>query len=226
MNQFEKDFEAKFLVIRTKTNAFLRPLHAPMRIGGMRGTMPCWIQVGRALFDVAGWKEQTLFNEHGDKVKVAAYVAIELKENKDVKSTLRIVGDDGSGSGVQAHQLEALASVHRAGGISRILWNNGGIVAVLDGDEIAQAHFSYGVSVQAEKMRKGFAKGTRSIPWALFRRVDFEDHPEQIIIAPDKPITMAEEMRRKRIANGKLINAAEDAEVDPNTLMEDDDVKD
>lgn len=198
MNKFEKDFEDKFPAIRKKTGAFLYRLYPPTKIGGMRGTMPCWIQTGRALFDVAGWLPTPLQTLDGKKVKANLAIGIELKETKDVHSSLRIVGDDGSGSGLQAHQLEALAAVHRDGGIARVLWNNGGVVAVLDGEEIAQAHFTYGVSVQAEKMRKKPALGSRSIPWSLFRRVEFDERPFDIILPPPKEPTLAEELKAKK----------------------------
>lgn len=208
-NQFERDFDAKFATIRKRTAAYLNRLYPPMRVGGMRGSLPCWIQTGRALFDVDGWVPVAV-DVDGSKVKLARYIGIEQKETSERKTALRIIGEDGSGSGIQAHQLEALASVHRDGGIARILWSNGGIVAVLDGEEIVQAHFTYGVSVQAEKMRKKPALGARSIPWSLFRPVDFINKPEEIILAPEPMPTLKQVIDRNKRKVAKQIEEAED----------------
>jgi hypothetical protein len=212
-NQFEKDFEAKFPIIRKRTGAYLYRLWPPMRIAGMRGSMPSFVQVGRALFDVAGWHPRKDMVD-GLQQRSAIAIGIELKDTKDRHSSLRIVGDDGSGSGIQAHQLEALAAVHRDGGIARVLWSNGGQVGVLDGEEIVAAHFTYGVSVQAEKMRKKPALGSRSIPWSLFREVDFINKPEEIVIAPPKEPTLAERVKKTNAKASKQIEEAEDDDVD------------
>jgi hypothetical protein len=208
-NQFELDFEEKFPSIRKKCKAFLYRLYPKMRCIGMRGTMPAWILVGRALFDVAGWLPVTL-----DGQTVAQNIGIELKDTKQRHTSLKIVGADGSGSGVQAHQLEALAAVHRDGGVACILWSNGGITGVLDGQYIRKSFYDYGVSLQAEKMGKTPAKGARSIPWSLFREVDLDETPERVIVPPPKALTLQESLDAKRKKASKQIEKAqrEDAE--------------
>lgn len=218
MDPFEKEFEALFPMILKRTGAFLNRLYPPMRMAGLRGTMPCFVQTGRALFDVVGWMpipaeflgDNGLVGEH----KLARVIGIEQKANRDAKSSMRIVGEDGSGSGLQAHQLEALAAVHRSGGIARVLWNNGGIVGVLDGDAIAASFYAYGVSVQAEKMRKKPAAGSRSISWKLFRQIDFEAKPEDVIVVPKVDPTVSEVLKARQLEARKLINEDDETEVD------------
>lgn len=191
-------------MIRKKTKAFLFFLHPPMRCVGTRGTMPVFVQTGRALYDVAGWLPAII-----DEQKVARAIGIELKATKQRHPSLRIVGADGSGAGVQAHQLEALASVHRDGGVSCLVWCNGGVVGVLDGSELAKAWYDYGVSLAVEKLGKVPAKGSRSIPWGLFRQVDFNDKPESVIVPPAKEPTLKEALDAKRRKARKQIEAAE-----------------
>ena len=227
-NQFEKEFEEKFPIIQKTTGAFLFRLYPPMRVGAMRGSMPCWVQTGRALFDVGGWWPLKLPDDApniathpqgnldlGSMVAVA--IGIALKSNKDAHYSMPIIGDDGTGSGLQAHQLAALASVHRNGGISRVLWNNGGIVGVLDGDRIASIHFNYGVSVEAEKLRMKPARGSRSIPWSLFRRIKWEEHPESVLLAPVKALTIKQELAlsKRRIRHK---SEAASVEADPEVI--------
>jgi hypothetical protein len=145
-NQFEKDLEELFPSIRKKTGVFLYRLFPPSKCIGMRGTMPIFVQTGRALFDVAGWKPMVFEDLKGLKTKAAVAVGIELKSTKSAHTSLAIIGEDKNGSGLQAHQLEALASIARDGGIARVLWNNGGIVGVLDEEDLIAAYHAYGVS--------------------------------------------------------------------------------
>lgn len=212
MTEFEKRVESKFSLIRQRSKAFLFWLFPPTRCVGMRGTCPVHVIVGRALFDIAGWIPTSgdFFGEAEavpplpSDQRAAITVGIEVKENGDWHTSMRIIAEDGSGSGLQAHQLEALAAVHRDGGIARVLWSNGGQIGVLGGEEIAAAWFNYGVSVQAEKMRKEPAKGSRSIPWSLFTVIDFDDHPEAIVQVK-RELTVSDEVRRaKKIAARKI----------------------
>lgn len=217
MTEFEQIIERTFPAIRAKTGAFLYWLYPKTRMVGMRGTMPCFAMVGRALFDVAGWLPKTITDHDGYDRKVNLAVGIEVKETSKLHSSMRIVGDDGSGSGLQAHQLEALAAVHRDGGIARLVWNNGGMVGMITGEQLAHIHFTYGVSVQAEKMRKVPSMGSRSIPWNQFIKFDFDENPHYIVQEALLPPTLAEELKAKRKKNSKKIEkaATDDDDVDP-----------
>jgi hypothetical protein len=209
MNDFEKELDQKKAIILKRTGAFIHRLEPPMRCCGTKGTMPVFVQVGGALFDWAGWVPGEMTEVNGYVFKYANCIGIEQKATKQRHPSMRIVGEDGDGSGIKAHQLEALASLHRSGGVARLLWNNGGVIGVLDGDEIAQAFYTYGVSLAAERMRKTPAKGSRSIPWSLFRVIDWIDHPEQLILAPRKKPTAKQEMDAKRRKAAKQIEEAE-----------------
>jgi hypothetical protein len=165
--------------------------------------MPIFTQVGRALYDVAGWIPVEI-----DGRKVAQAIGIELKSTKQRHPSLPIISADGSGSGVQAHQLEALASIHRDGGIARLMWSNGGVIGVMDGDEIAHTFFSYGVSLAAEKAHKTPARGSRSVPWGLFREVDLVNAPWGVLIPPAREPTLSQTAAAARRKAAKLIDKA------------------
>lgn len=180
-NHFEKEIEDLFPAIRKRTGAFLFRLYPPTRCVGMRGSMPVFVQTGRALFDVAGWLPAVFEDLKKLKNPAAITIGIELKSTTSAHTSLAIIGEDGRGSGLQAHQLEALAAVHRDGGIAKLVWNNGGIVGMLDGDGLEAAFFHYGVSLQAERARKNIAKGSRSISWKMFRVIGLSEHPEEIV---------------------------------------------
>lgn len=161
MNQFEKEIGNTFQAYRDAKQAGLVFLHPPMRIAGMLGRVPCFIQAGKAPFDVAG-----MFYD-GD----GTAIGVELKETKDHETSLSIVGPGKKGSGLQYHQLEALVSVHQGGGVALVVWSNGGEVGVLSGEGILLAWMQYNTSLKAEAQRKTPAKGSRSILWGHFKPV-------------------------------------------------------
>lgn len=160
-NAFEKEIGETFQTYRDAGVCHLFFLHPPMRIAGMYGRVPCYIQSGKAPYDVGGF-----FYDKG-----GTSIAAELKETKDHEHSLSIVGPEKKGSGLQYHQLEGLVDAHSAGGIAMVLWSNGGEIGRLDGDAIVLAKLQYDTSLKAEQARKGFAKGSRSIPWGLFKPV-------------------------------------------------------
>jgi hypothetical protein len=211
MNDFEKDFQSRFPAIREhkRCMAYLFFLHPPMQCVGTKGTMPIWVQTGRAMYDVSGWMPRVITNSAGYDEKIAQAIGIELKSTKQRHPSLRIIGSDGDGSGMQAHQLEALAAMHRDGGIARILWNNGGIVGVMDGEEIAACFHAYRVSVEVERLKKTPARGARSVPWSLFRAIDLNERPEDVVLRPVKEPTLKQELNAKRNKARKQIDAAE-----------------
>lgn len=159
MNAFEKAIGDTFQAYRSAKVANLIFLHPPMRIGGMLGKVPCFVQSGRAPFDVGG----IYYDNAGTAI------GAELKETKDHEHSLSIVHPDKKGSGLQYHQLAALVDVHKAGGVALVVWSNGGEVGVLTGEKIVLAKMQYDTSLAAEKAGKIVAKGTRSILWGQFK---------------------------------------------------------
>lgn len=176
MNAFEKAIGETFQAYRSARIANLIFLHPPMRIGGMLGKVPCFVQAGRAPFDVGGM----YYDDAG------TVIGVELKETKDRDNALSIVHPDKKGSGLQYHQLAALVDVHNAGGVALVVWSNGGEVGVLTGDKIALAKLQYDQSLKAEIAGKVIAKGSRSILWGWFTSSKYgvDDRP---LWLPDAP---------------------------------------
>lgn len=182
MNHFEKLIDGTFKSYRDTKIASLVFLHAPMRIAGMMRTVPCFIQSGKAPFDVGGF----FYDKFG------TVIGAELKETQDHETSLPIVGPDKKGNGLQYHQLSALVDVHQAGGLALVLWSNGGEVGVLTGDAIAVAKLQYDTSMKVEAIGKSFAKGSRSILWGHFKLVKYG--------VDDKPLWLPPPPKRKECA--------------------------
>lgn len=161
MNEFEKQIGNTFQAYRDSKTAGLVFLHPPMRIAGMLGRVPCFVQAGKAPFDIAGM----YYDKQG------TVIGAELKETREHEHSLPIVGPGKKGNGLQYHQLEALVSVADNGGVALVLWSNGGEIGVLEGDAIRLAKVQYDASLKAEAAKKTPAKGSRSILWGLFKPV-------------------------------------------------------
>jgi len=176
MNQFERDIETTFQPYRDANIAGLIFLHPPMRAAGMMGRVPCFIQSGKAPFDVAG-----IYYD-----KAGTSIGAELKQTKDHEASLPIVHPKKKGDGLQYHQMSALVDVHKAGGVALVLWNNGGEIGVLTGQDIHLAKVQYDVSMKAEDSGKTPAKGSRSIPWGRFKLVKY-GHKGMPLWLPESP---------------------------------------
>jgi penicillin-binding protein-related factor A (putative recombinase) len=163
MNQFEKQIGETFQTYRDAKLANLFFLNPPMRIAGMHGRVPCFVQAGKAPYDVAGFYYD----------RNATSIGVELKETTEHEHSLSIVGPDKKGSGLQYHQLEALVNLHYQGGIALLVWSNGGEIGWADGNTLVLAKLQYDTSLKAEAMKKTPAKGSRSIQWAMFRTVKY-----------------------------------------------------
>jgi hypothetical protein len=159
MNQFEKHIGETFAAYRQAKIANLFFLHPPMRIAGMHGSVPCYVQAGKAPYDLGGF-----FYDAN-----ATAIGVELKETAKRETSLTLVAPEKKGSGLQYHQLEALVGLHRAGGIALLVWSNAGQVGVLGGAELEGIKIAYDASLKAEKMSKTVAKGARSIRWEMFK---------------------------------------------------------
>lgn len=150
--------------------AYLMILHPQMKCVGTRdGKVPLWVQVAKAPFDLAGF-----YLDNG------RYIAVELKENAKRHSSLQIIGPGKKGTGLQYHQLEGLVTVHNAGGLAYVLWENAGEVGVVDGARLKAAKTGYDTALRAAAA--GYpngARGVKSIQWGNFKpvKLDQRGHP-------------------------------------------------
>lgn len=165
MNEFEKQIGLTFQKYRDKKIAHLYFLYPPMRIAGMHGHMPCYIATGKAPYDTAGFYYD----------KCGSSIGVELKQTKDHEGRLPIVAPKAKGNGLQYHQLEALVTMHKGGGTALLLYNNGGEVGRLTGENLEVIKVTYDASLKAEAAKKEVAKGSRSIAWAMFEPVAQDD---------------------------------------------------
>ncbi len=160
MTPFEKTIQKSFDEYAAR--AYLMILHPQMRCVGTRGgKVPLWVQVAKAPFDIAG-----LYLDNG------RYIAVELKENASRHTSLQIIGPGKKGTGLQYHQLEGLVTVHEAGGLALVLWDNAGEVGLIDGPRLKAAKSAYDTALKAAAA--GYpngARGVKSIPWGNFAPV-------------------------------------------------------
>lgn len=165
-NDFESALQDTFSDIRKTRGALLFWLYPPVRPTGLRGKCPVFVMTGQSMFDIGGWR--TVKTDCGD---VAQAVGVEVKATGEPKPSLPIVGPEQQASGLQFHQLEALASLHRDGGLTGVVWNNGGSVGVLRGDAVEERFLTYLASMENEKRGGSIPRGSRSISWNHFNVV-------------------------------------------------------
>ncbi len=177
MNEHERLIGKTFQQYRDMGLANLFFLHAPMRIAGMHGSVPCFVQSGKAPYDLAGFYYD----------KGATAIGVELKETKKRDNVLSIVGEGKSGSGLQYHQLAALVDLHIAGGVAGLLWSNDGELGYAEGSVLQVAKIAYDTSVKAEKMKQTPAWGSRSIRWGHFTPVKY-GHDQMPLWLPVSPL--------------------------------------
>jgi len=141
---FEKELEATFDSIRIKEDVALiaaMPVPtAPSFVGGRSVR----VLKGKAPFDYWGM------------FKGGRFLGMEAKMTSASKKSLAIVAPLKRGSGLQWHQLEALAAVARNDGVARIVWCNGGLIMNMGNRGILLVHESYNDG------------GRKSIPRDLF----------------------------------------------------------
>ena len=162
-NQFENWIQGGFAEVRRSTGAWLVWINPPVTPIGLKGKMPIFAMTGSALFDLGGWTNA----ERAEP----AFIGVELKETRQYHSSLPIIRRDRKGSGLQHHQIEALAGLHRDGHIAGLLYSNGGIIGWCGGEVLAAAYYEFEVSIAAEEMGKPPKKGARSIKWSQFSPV-------------------------------------------------------
>lgn len=175
-NAFEKRIGETLQAYRDARVANIIFIHPPMRPVGMMGHVPCFVQSGKAPFDMAG----IYYDGTGTGI------GVELKESSAHENMLSIVGPDKKGSGIQYHQLAGLVDVHTAGGVALLLWDNGGEVGILDGEQLHLTKVQYDASLKAEAGKKTPARGSRSILWGRFDLVK-QGHKGSLLWLPPSP---------------------------------------
>lgn len=156
-NQFEKEIEETFQDYMDARLAYVFKLNPPMRIAGMMRKVPCFVQSGKAPYDVAGF----FYNAS------ATAIGVELKQTRNREPSIKILGPDQKGGGVQYHQLEGLVALHKQGGSASLLWNNAGEIGRLDGAELVLVKQDFDVA----RKSKNPAKGAKSIGWERFKAI-------------------------------------------------------
>ena len=152
---FEKDVSVSMDAYRETKIAFLDFLPPPIRPvvwqKAHKGSAPLFTLVGQAPFDVHGYLSNGIM------------IGVELKATQKHHDRIKIVSPVTKGSGVQYHQLDALAHLSRHGGIAGIVWSNGGEVGVMNGQKIVAALNEYEAS-----MKGGGKRGSKSLEWSAF----------------------------------------------------------
>jgi hypothetical protein len=172
MNDLETHIAATFPLYLANGIAQLMALPVPMVCVGSHPTrhFPIFTPKGKAPFDVAGW---TLGYDSG-----GVFIGVELKQSQR-KESLAIVAPGRDGAGVEYHQLVSLYELHEAGGVARLVWENGGELRVLKGRAIVNAYLTYEEARKVEARGHDPARGAKSIPWDKFEPVGLDQRTGQ-----------------------------------------------
>ena len=154
--EFEKRIEATFPFYAKAHIARLAAMPLPTRPVGLRDGRPAFTITGKPPFDVYGYL-----------VAGGRMVGAELKSSQRA-TRLPIVPPGSKGNGLQFHQLDALAGLAQAGGLARVVWDNGGELGVLLGSEIINVWRVYEHVLKSQASGKDVAPGARSIEWDKF----------------------------------------------------------
>jgi hypothetical protein len=157
---FEKLISETFATYARNSVANLMAMPVPTRVIGFEGNRPKLVTCGKGPFDVIGYL-----------IADARMVGAELKSSVR-KASLPIVGPGKEGDGLQYHQLEALSFLAAAGGVARLVWDNGGEIGVLSGGLIQTAKSVYDQSLASEQSGRESKRGTRSLAWEMFRKIE------------------------------------------------------
>ena len=100
-------------------------------------------------------------------------IGAEIKATSSRDKSLPIIGPGKKGTGLKYHQLNALAGLAEAGGISRLIWCNEGDIGVLASEDILVAYRVYEQAMQSEASNKDAARGAKSIQWERFKPCNY-----------------------------------------------------
>jgi len=95
-------------------------------------------------------------------------IIAELKSTESAKLRLPIIKPKSKASGLQFHQLRAMAACATCGGIARLVWRNGNEIGVVGGDVLIPVYNKYRASMGGGRMPQGVA----SILWGAFEKVE------------------------------------------------------
>jgi penicillin-binding protein-related factor A (putative recombinase) len=152
MNNHGKDWEDELghsfdALIRSEGVAKIAKMPVPTAPRFIRGVM-ARVLCGTAPYDFYGY------------MRGGQHIAMEAKHNDKRKTSMPIVAKKKKSSGLQEHQLDALAAAAESGCIARLVWRNGGVVMAIGNDKIMAVQRSY---------QEG---GRKSIPADLFEVVE------------------------------------------------------
>lgn len=157
---FERLIETTFQFYDGRNLARLAMMPVPTRQVGSRNGQPILVRTGAAPFDVYGYL-----------VADGRMVGAELKSTVR-KVSLPIIGPERTGSGLQFHQLDALANLAQAGGIARLVWCNGGGIGVLADMDLVNIWSIFCDAITSERAGRKAQQNSKSIKWERFETVD------------------------------------------------------
>ncbi len=160
--QFEKLIETSFDGYAAAQLANLARMPIPTKVAGQRKGRLIFVQCGKAPFDVYGYT-----------IGGARFIGAELKAGGR-KESMAITNPKVKKGGLQLHQLDALAEVAQAGGIARLVWDNGGDFGILCNDDIVLARDTYLHALTSESSGRKAQSGAKSIKWERFTPVDYQ----------------------------------------------------
>ncbi len=158
--EFEALIEATFKGYEEKGIARLMVMPVPTRATGMTKTRPRLVYDGKGPWDVVGYSL-------GDATMIGA----ELKSTQ-WKDRIPIVAPDSKGDGVQFHQLDALAGLAMTGGCARLVWENDGEIRIMRGGAIVAHWRSYVEAFKSKRSGKTVPRGSMSLPWDEFEKIE------------------------------------------------------
>jgi hypothetical protein len=143
---------------------------------------PIFTPKGKAPFDLAGF---TLANGLRSGAEYSpldgqggVFIGVELKQTQR-RESLPIVAPEGDSHGLEYHQLVSLYELHEAGGVARVVWENGGELRVLKGRAIVNAYLIFEEALKVEARGHDAARGVKSIPWDKFEAVRLDQRTGQ-----------------------------------------------
>jgi len=161
---FEKLIETSFDGYAAAGLAHLARMPIPTKVAGRRKGMLILVQCGKAPFDIYGYT-----------IAEARFIGAELKAGGR-KESMAITNPKVRKGGLQLHQLDALAEVALAGGIARLVWDNGGDFGILTNDDLVLARDTYLHALTSENSGRKPQSGAKSIKWDRFTPVDYANY--------------------------------------------------
>lgn len=158
---FEHEIGVSFEAYKDGGVALLAFMPVPTVVIRRERGVPLRVSKGKAPFDVYGYM-----------VGTGRFVGAELKHSER-STSLAIIGPGRKGSGLQFHQLDALALLAQNGGVARIVWDNDGEIGILTEDEIIVAWRVFVETMKSEASGKQAIHNSKSIKWGLFTVVDY-----------------------------------------------------